>query len=426
MGEYGKQESRKRKLLGMLGALCVVLGGLLVSGVLYRDSLLPVEPEEEAPQRQSGKAAGENSPQAEKTESSALPASEPAVSEPEGMEPDIFSQYREEAARVMEDMTLREKVGQVFVFLCPKTDGEALIETYAPGGLCLNAANFENKTKEEVREMTAGYQNVSKLPLLTCCDEEGGTVTRISRFPALRGEPFQSPRQVYTSGGMEAVCSDTAEKAQLLKSLGINANLAPVADLSGSPEDFIYDRSFGEDPESVSEFIRVSAEIYAENGVACVLKHFPGYGDNADTHTGLAWDERAYAEFQTRDFLPFQAGFEAGAPIVLVNHNIVECMDPERPATLSPEVHRILREELGFGGLIMTDDLEMGAIPRYTGGENPALQAFLAGNDLLLCSEPEESFSVLLEAVESGEVSEERLEASVLRVLEWKCSMGLF
>ena len=110
---------------------------------------------------------------------------------------------------------------------------------------------------------------------------------------------------------------------------------------------------------------------------------------------------------------------------MLVNHNIVECMDPERPATLSPEVHRILREELGFGGLIMTDDLEMGAIPRYTGGENPALQAFLAGNDLLLCSEPEESFSVLLEAVESGEVSEERLEASVLRVLEWKCSMGL-
>ena len=230
---------------------------------------------------------------------------------------------------------------------------------------------------------------------------------------------------VHASGGMEAIRSDTTEKAQLLKSLGINTNLAPVADLSGNQQDFIYDRSFGDDPAGVSEFVRVSVETYSENGMACVLKHFPGYGNNGDTHTGLTWDKRPYSEFQTRDFLPFQAGFEVGAPIVLVNHNIVECMDPERPATLSAEVHRVLREELGFGGLIMTDDLEMEAIPQYTAGENPAPQAFLAGNDLLLCSEPGESFHALLKAVGAGEIAEEQLDASVLRILEWKCSMGL-
>lgn len=417
-----RRGSRKEKLLGLMGAVCILLGGLLIAGVLYRNSV-SVQPAGTYSQSPGSGVPAETSSRPENAVVST--SSEVSSSQPEKEAADIFSQYKGKAAEILTGMTLQEKVGQVFVFLCPTEGGEEMIKTYSPGGICLNAGNFQGKTKSQVAQMMAEYQSASKIPLLTCCDEEGGTVTRISRFPALRSLPFQSPRQVYASGGMEAIRSDTTEKAQLLKSLGINTNLAPVADLSGNQQDFIYDRSFGDDPAGVSEFVRVSVETYSENGMACVLKHFPGYGNNGDTHTGLTWDKRPYSEFQTRDFLPFQAGFEVGAPIVLVNHNIVECMDPERPATLSAEVHRVLREELGFGGLIMTDDLEMEAIPQYTAGENPAPQAFLAGNDLLLCSEPGDSFHALLKAVGAGEIAEEQLDASVLRILEWKCSMGL-
>ncbi len=338
---------------------------------------------------------------------------------------DSFLAFREEAQAILDKMTLREKVGQVFILLCPAQGGEDLIREYQPGGICLNAENFRDRSKEEVIAMMEGFQQASSYGLLTCCDEEGGTVTRISRFPALRDTPYASPREVYEAGGMAAVEEDTRDKALLLKELGINTNLAPVADLSGDPEDFIYWRSFGSDPVLVSSFVQLSAQIYKENGIACVLKHFPGYGGNEDTHTGLAVDSRPYSEFLAADFLPFQAGIQSGAPMVLVNHTIVECMDPENPATLSPRVHEVLREELGFGGLILTDDLSMEAITQYTQGENPCTQAFLAGNDLLLCSSGEENFEAFYRSVEAGEISEKRLNESVLRILEWKIFMGI-
>ena len=156
-----------------------------------------------------------------------------------------------------------------------------------------------------------------------------------------------------------------------------------------------------------------------------VLKHFPGYGNNEDTHTGIARDKRPMSQFTETDFLPFSAGIEAGVPCVLVSHIIVECMDAEQPASLSAKVHQILRENLGFTGVIMTDDLSMEAITEYTGGENPAVAAFLAGNDMLMCSDLEQSYQALLEAVQQGEVTEERLNESVARILAWKYSKGI-
>src|SRR5699024_4347972 len=124
--------------------------------------------------------------------------------------------------------------------------------------------------------------------------------------------------------------------ARLLTSLGLNLNLAPVADVSTDPSDFIYDRTIGRDAQTTAEYIRASVETYLENGLACTLKHFPGYGNNGDTHTGLVYDNRPMETFETSDFLPFKAGIEAGAQCVLVSHNVVTCMDPDVPASLSP------------------------------------------------------------------------------------------
>ena len=152
---------------------------------------------------------------------------------------------------------------------------------------------------------------------------------------------------------------------------------------------------------------------------------FSGLWEHADTHTGIAYDRRALETFEQADFVPFRAGIEAGAGGVLVSHNIVFAMDDALPASLSPEVHRILSEELGFDGVVITDDLAMDAIGQFTDGETAAVLAVEAGNDLLCCSDVETQYPAVLEAVQSGRITEERLDESVRRVLLWKLKLGL-
>ena len=338
----------------------------------------------------------------------------------------LFAAYSERAQDRLQKMTTKEKVGQVFLFTCPSAGAVKAIDDYQPGGYCLSARDFENKTPEQVKKTLASYQNSSKVPMILTCDEEGGTVVRISRYAALSAQKFRSPQEVFKLGGMDGIRSDTVKKAQLMESLGLNMNLAPVCDVSVNPNDFIYARSFGQNAEQTSEFVETSVKAYLNAGLSCTLKHFPGYGSNADTHVGVVHDKRNYQTFQQYDFLPFQAGIQAGAPCIMVSHNIVECMDAKNPASLSPQVHKILRDTLGFSGVVMTDDLSMQGITGFTDGRNAAVTAFLAGNDLLLTPDIGSSFDALYAAVEDGTVTGERLDESVLRILAWKYSMGLF
>ena len=154
-------------------------------------------------------------------------------------------------------------------------------------------------------------------------------------------------------------------------------------------------------------------------------KHFPGYGNNADTHTGIAVDERPYEQFTQEDFLPFQAGIEAGAGAVLVSHNIVTCMDDTLPASLSPQVHRILREELGFTGVVLTDDLAMDAVEAYAQDGSVAVLAVLAGNDMIVTTDFEAQIPLVIAAVEDGTIDPSLIDEAVTRVLGWKYDLGL-
>jgi beta-N-acetylhexosaminidase len=337
----------------------------------------------------------------------------------------IFGDYNAAAQRKLATMTLKEKVGQVFIFRCPVSDAVKTVEEYQPGGYCLMAANFQDKSAVQVQKMLASYQDASKTKMILCGDEEGGTVVRVSKFRALAAAPFQSPQQVFKRSGMDGIYNDTVKKAQLLKRLGINLNLAPVCDVSTNPADFINDRSFGKSAVQTAEFITTSVQAYNSQNLSCTLKHFPGYGNNADTHTGIARDERSYATFTGSDFLPFTAGIKAGAQCVLVSHNIVSAIDASNPASLSAKVNDVLRKELGFTGIIMTDDLSMEAIPDFTGGKNPSVAAFNAGNDILLSSDTAGDFNALYTAVQNGSVTQQRLNESVLRVLAWKYKMGI-
>ena len=169
---------------------------------------------------------------------------------------------------------------------------------------------------------------------------------------------------------MELIKSDTKEKCRLLSSLGINLNFAPVADISSDPADYMYPRTFGISAEETCKYVETNVvSVMKENGIGSVLKHFPGYGNNSDTQTGVAVDERSLKSLRENDFLPFESGIEAGAEVVLVSHNIVRSIDGEHPASLSLQVHNILRDEIGFSGLIITDDLYMDAIREYTHGQ---------------------------------------------------------
>ena len=322
-------------------------------------------------------------------------------------------------------MSVEDKALQMILLCCNDPSAAAPAAARGVGGLCLYAASFAGKDAAGVIAMTSALQESAPIPLLLSVDEEGGTVCRVSRNPALRARPFAAPRTVYAAGGGEGIESDTAEKAQLLLSLGLNVNMVPVCDVPPSLRSFIAPRSFSTDAAAVSEYAARVVGVMREQGLGSVLKHFPGYGGSIDTHKGKAYDLRAYEVFEQRDFLPFRAGIEAGADAVLVSHNIVKCMDGTQPASLSPEVHRILREELGFEGVVLCDDLSMGAITKYTGGRNAAVQAVLAGNDLVCCGDCEAAAAAITAAVADGTIPEERLDESVLRILRWKLSLGL-
>ena len=329
------------------------------------------------------------------------------------------------ARAILEEMSPEDKVGQMFIARCPAENAARKAADYGLGGYILFARDFENRSPEQAASQIRSCQEASSIPMLIAVDEEGGKVNRVSKYPAFRETPFPSSQALYENGGFDAVRSDALEKSRLLKSLGINVNFAPVCDVSRDPADFIYERSFGQDASLTSRYVSTVVQAMKEEHMGCVLKHFPGYGNNADTHAGISYDRRPYEIFTGSDFLPFQAGIESGADMVLVSHNIVDCMDGHFPASLSPEVHRILRDELGFSGVIVTDDLAMDGIRDFTGDAQAAVQAIQAGNDLLCCTDFETQIPAVLQAVENGEISMEQIDVSVLRILELKISLGI-
>ena len=289
---------------------------------------------------------------------------------------------------LLKEMTLEEKVGQLFFGQVPVENALEDISAYHLGGYILFGQDTQNKTANDLIQTIAAWQEASKVPLLIGVDEEGGTVVRVSSNPKLRAQKFPNPKTLWDQG-VEAIAADAHEKDLLLRALGFNVNLAPVADVSTNSGDFIYDRTTGMDAEETADYTARVTEAQSFYGLGSVLKHFPGYGDNADTHTGIALDERPLETFLESDFLPFRAGLAAGGDTtaVLVSHNIVACMDPELPASLSPAVHETLRRELDFDGVVMTDDLAMKAVAAYAKDGSAAVMALAAGNDLVVTTD---------------------------------------
>ena len=383
----------------LLALLLILLTLLSLTACGERQEILPEESTEAAEQTQPAEAT--------------LP------------QPEIIDPVEVRLDALMAEMTLAERVGQLFFVRMPLETEVADVSGYHLGGYVVFWRNIRYKSAAELADLLAACQAEAKIPLFMGTDEEGGSVVRVSLNSLIRQAPFSSPRYIYNMGGLDALRADSAEKDALLKSVGINVNLAPVADCATDQSAFIYDRTVGSSPTEAAQCVRTMVEQMRADGMGSCLKHFPGYGNNVDTHSAIAEDTRPYEQFVAEDFIPFQAGIDAGAPFVLVSHNIIDCMDPTLPASLSPRVHEVLRQELGFEGLIVTDDLTMAAVAAYVENGSAAVQALLAGNDMIITTDYPTQIEQVLDAVADGSLPTEIVDSACRRVLRVKMEMRL-
>ena len=332
-----------------------------------------------------------------------------------------------QARQMIENMTLYEKVSQMFLYYIPKEEPLKKMARWQFGGYILFSRNFENSTPQQTRDEIDEYQKASKIPAFMAVDEEGGGVNRVSQFSQYRTEPFHSGITNYQKGGWQAVVDDAEDKSKFLLDLGINTVLAPVADIPYSRSDYIYSRAFSTDADMVSEYIsKTVSTMKSENLLSCV-KHFPGYGNNTNTHTGSSVDKRSWEGFKQRDLKPFEAGIEAGVPFVMVSHNIIDDFDKGVPASLSEKMHKYIREDMNFNGIIICDGLGMSGVREYVGGDKGevAVRAVMAGNDMLCATDVGVQLRAIVKAVNDGRIELSQIEDSVTRILMTKINYGL-
>ncbi len=334
----------------------------------------------------------------------------------------VFSNYYILAYDKLKKMSLDDKIGQLFLVRYPEFNQIEDLKKYKFGGFVFFERDFKNKTEQEVKDMIKKLQNNSNIPLLTAVDEEGGNVVRVSSNPNLAPKKFPSSSELYNSGGLDAIKNDTIEKSKILSNLGLNLNLAPVVDVTTSRDDYMYDRALQQDTKTTSDFAKTVIEASKNTGVSYTLKHFPGYGNNTDTHSGASTDSRSIEDIRKNDLPPFKSGIDVGAESILVSHNTVTSIDKDNPASLSTSIHNILRSELGFTGIIITDDLDMGAVSTI---DDAVTKAILAGNDLIITTDYEKDIAKVRDAVSKGTISTNQIDKLAFKVIAWKYYKGM-
>ncbi len=339
------------------------------------------------------------------------------------------------AEEIIEDMSLYSKLCQLFIVTQEEITGvgtviqsgetsRAAIEKYPVGGIIYFAQNFISP--EQTTDMIKGIQSFSEIPLFIAVDEEGGSVARLSNNPDMKLEKKPSMGNVESEESAYSLCRAIGED---IKALGFNLDFAPVADVNSNPDNpVIGDRAFSDNSEETAKYVAAAVRGFKESGVLCTLKHFPGHGDTEDdSHDGYTELKRSLNELRKIEFPPFKAGAEAGADFVMLGHiSLPEITGNNIPATLSPDVVSLLREEIGFEGLILTDSLSMKAITDRYSAADAAVSAVKAGADVLLMPESlSEAVGGIAAAIERGEITEERINQSVFKILDKKIKCGI-
>ena len=358
-------------------------------------------------------------------------------------EQELFGKYYKKAEEYLQRMTLEERIGQMF-FVRYSEKAKDVFKKNKVGGFVLYHKDFKKEKeiiKKELEELQKLSMDSIKLPLGLAVDEEGGSVNRVSAHEHLRKEKFPSPQETFKKLGIQGILAIEQEKRDFLREFHININLAPVADISNNEKNFIYKRTLGESVEKTTEYIAKEVEEYVNDNFSCCVKHFPGYGNNIDTHGEIARDNRSYEIFQNVDLKPFESAIENKTPLIMFSHNIVECKDKKYPVSLSKIWHDLLRKELNYSGIIITDDLSMAAVKKWVDEDDleiildendseiirtvkAGIIAVKAGNDIILTADYYLALDKLLaeikDEVESGDISEDLINKACKRIIAWK------
>lgn len=330
----------------------------------------------------------------------------------------------EKVDQIVESMSQTEKLGQMVMIGIQgtKVDDDSLymLNQYHIGGVILFDRNMDSP--EQVKQLTSDLQAQSneKVPLFIGIDEEGGDVVRMAE----KLTPPPSQKEIGATGDIEQAKTWAIKTAKSLKDMGINVNFAPVADVGSNDK-----RSYSADANTVIDFVRAATKGYQQENIIYSLKHFPGIGKGrVDSHVDSSSIDVAKEVLMAEDILPFKTIIDENEPndyFILVSHLKYPALDEEYPASLSSKIMTdLLRNELGYKGIIITDDMEMGAVANHNDFRSIGVKAVKAGADIVLvCHEYEHQQEVylgLLDAVNSGEISQERIDESVKRIIKVK------
>lgn len=336
--------------------------------------------------------------------------------------------------KTMAEMSLHDKVCQM-MFVTPEgltgTDdvmvaGDATkqaLQAYPVGGIIYFANNFDNV--DQTRDMISNTQSYSKIGLFIATDEEGG---RVNRIMDTLGTTYIGPMYDYKDDGPDVAFENAKTIASDMSALGFNLDFAPVADVWSNPDNTVIgDRAYSDDYAQAAELVGSAVKGFQDGGVICTLKHFPGHGDTAeDSHYSSAYVNRTKAQIMADEMQPFRTGIDAGAELVMVGHLIVPDID-ELPSTLSYKIAtEMLRGDLEFDGVAITDSMEMESIADNYGVADSAVMAVQAGMDMLL--QPADlavAVNAIMTAVQNGDITEPRIDESVRRILTLKAERGL-
>ena len=364
---------------------------------------------------------------------------QPATEAPTQPEPTAPPDY---VTSLMQEMTLRQKVGQLFIVHpdsldpppnpdekcavgCTPAMMEAL-QQYPVGGIIMFGENIESP--DQIRKFNTDLQACAEIPLFLCIDEEGGLVARLANHKAFDLPKYRSAASVGKSGDPSKALEMGRTIGSYLKEYGFNVDFAPVADVNTNPKNTIIgSRAFSSKPETAAQMAAAMAEGLREEGIIPTFKHFPGHGDTAeDSHDALAVSRKTAEELAECEWIPFESATEND--MIMMGHIALPGILPDRtPATMAPEiVTDVLKNQLGFQGLVITDSLEMGAITAQYTSDKAALYALKAGCDIILMpANLETAFEAVVEACETGELSKDHLDATVERILRFKERHGI-
>ena len=346
-------------------------------------------------------------------------------------------------ANKLAQMTVEEKVAQLFVARAESfcSDGSTLtyvdddvrsnVAKYPVGGICFLSDNLvdSQQTKQLMSELQAASQANGGVGMLLCVDEEGGTVARIGSNPAFGVKDAGDMRVIGEAGDTAAAKQAALSMGGYVRDLGFNVDFAPVADVDTDQATTMDERSFGTDPDLVASMVVAQVEGFNEAGILCSAKHFPGIGSaGGDSHEEGITLDKGREQLMQEDLVPFKAAIDAGVPMIMVGHiSCPQITGDDLPATFSTAVMTgLLRTELGFEGVVITDSLGMGAATQVYGETEASLKAFRAGADMLLLPyDLDAAYNSILNEVKQGGITEDRLNESVSRILKMKLAHGI-